>query len=450
MTVQLSSQAIALSSACRPTAVSGLAPIVLRAQNDPGKKRVRMWLLDFDDNQLQSGLNVRSRPHVSEPAPLQVWQTITLGIYKGVDDYRDAMDSAGIKMRDSAGEILSQPAFSYARLKTEVELALVSAFELGVEVETSLSDVYKRAKQIGLELCPAEVGPQLRLHYRNQPLGEPLNIAMEPIAASSGDPRILALVNFGSGLALMGVNGRCEFMVHRTSLFVFALPTKRPSTRDRMSSHFHTEFADALREVEVQDAATSTVRNMMVACRKLLEHQKAQRAYPVANLFGNWIVQTELTSGKRETGFEILDAINREIVAMIAREGSSGPFGELMTGRFRFDVLRTELLALCTAFSVAAGPIADENLWPKVRRQLLLAICEAPIRADARTTAQFIVQHPKANRVATAVSITRKPGGVWQGLSEFHFITELSQVAELSLLAAPLRLISQIVFDGSA
>ena len=222
MTVQFSSPAIALLSAYLPKAVSGLGPTLLRVQNDPGKEHVRMWF-DIDDARLQSGLNVK------EPAPLQVWQTITLGAYKGVDAYRDAMDSAGIKMRDSASEILGQPAFPYARVKTEVELALVSASELGVETESSLSDVYKRAKQIGLELCPAEVGPQLRLHYRNQPLGEPLNIAMEPIASSGGDPTILALVNFGSGLSLMGVSGRSEFMVLRTSRFVFSCRPSVPS-----------------------------------------------------------------------------------------------------------------------------------------------------------------------------------------------------------------------------
>ena len=158
--------------------------------------------------------------------PLQVWQTITLGTYKGVDAYRDVMDSAGIKIRDSANEILARPAFPYARVKTEVELALLSASELGVETESSLSDVYKRAKQVGLELCPAEVGPQLRLHYRNQPLGEALYIAMEPIAAYGGDPTILALVNFGSGLELMGVNWRPESMVLRSSRFVFVLPKR--------------------------------------------------------------------------------------------------------------------------------------------------------------------------------------------------------------------------------
>ena len=108
-----------------------------------------------------------------------------------------------------------------------MELALLSASELGVETKSSLSEVYKRAKQVGLELCPAEVGPQLRLHYRNQPLGEALvYIAMEPIAAYGGDPTILALVNFGSGLELMGVNRRPESMVLRSSRFVFVLPKR--------------------------------------------------------------------------------------------------------------------------------------------------------------------------------------------------------------------------------
>jgi len=170
-----------------------------------------------------SGLNV------NKPAHFQIWRRITLGTYKGVDAYRDALDSARIKIGVSADEILGRPAFPYAKMKTDVELAVLSAAELGVESdESSLSDVYERARQAGLELCPAEVAPQLRLEYRDQPLGEALNIAMEPVATDSGEPTILALVNFGTGLALIGSDGRSEFMVPRTWRFVFALPTHGP------------------------------------------------------------------------------------------------------------------------------------------------------------------------------------------------------------------------------
>jgi hypothetical protein len=168
-----------------------------------------------------SGLNV------NKPAHLQIWRTITLGTYKGVDAYRDALDLARIRIGDSADEILGRPAFPYAATKTDVELAVLSAADLGVESDqSSLAEVYKRARQAGLELCPAEVGPQLRLDYRNQPLGETLDIAMQPVATYRGDPTILTLVNWGTGLMLIGRDGRSESMLFRKSRFVFALPSK--------------------------------------------------------------------------------------------------------------------------------------------------------------------------------------------------------------------------------
>jgi hypothetical protein len=159
-------------------------------------------------------------------AHFQIWRTITLGSYRGVDAYRDALDMAKIKIGDSADEILGRPAFPYARTKTGVELAVLSAADLGAESDQpSLAEVYQRARQAGLELCPAEVGPQLRLDYRNQPLGEALDIAMEPVATYGGEPTILTLANWGTGLLLIGRDGRPESTVFRKSRFVFALPT---------------------------------------------------------------------------------------------------------------------------------------------------------------------------------------------------------------------------------
>lgn len=164
--------------------------------------------------------------NVDKPAHFQIWRTITLGSYRGVDAYRDGLDSAKIKIGDSADEILGRPAFPYAKTQTGVELAVLSAADLGVESDqASLAEVYQRARQAGLELCPAEVGPQLRLDYRNQPLGEALDIAMEPVATYGGEPTILTLANWGTGLLLIGRDGRAESTVFRKSRFVFALPT---------------------------------------------------------------------------------------------------------------------------------------------------------------------------------------------------------------------------------
>jgi hypothetical protein len=163
---------------------------------------------------------------ISTQARFQIWRTTTLGSYKGVNAYRDALDVAKIKIGNAADEILGRPAFSYVRGKTDLELTVVSAAELGVESESALAAVYNRARQLGLVLCPAEIGPQLRLDYRDQPVGEALDIAMEPVATYSGALTILALVNFGSGLALIGGDGRSDATVPRARRFVFALPAK--------------------------------------------------------------------------------------------------------------------------------------------------------------------------------------------------------------------------------
>src|SRR5262249_12040404 len=93
----------------------------------------------------------------SSQAPFRTWRTTTIGSYKGVNAYRDALDAAKIKIGDAADEILGRAAFPYAREKTVVELTVVSAAELGVESESSLADFYNRARQLGLMLCPAEV-----------------------------------------------------------------------------------------------------------------------------------------------------------------------------------------------------------------------------------------------------------------------------------------------------
>jgi len=169
---------------------------------------------------LSSGLDI------STQAPFRTWRTTTIGSYKGVNAYRDALDAAKIKIGDAADEILGRAAFPYAREKTVVELTVVSAAELGVESESSLADFYNRAEQLGLMLCPAEVAPQLRLEYRDQPFGETLIIAMEPVNTYSGEPTILSLVNWGTGLALLGGTGRSDFMVHPYLRFVFAFPER--------------------------------------------------------------------------------------------------------------------------------------------------------------------------------------------------------------------------------
>jgi hypothetical protein len=102
-----------------------------------------------------------------------------------------------------------------------VELVAVSAAELGFQTDTvPLADIYARAQQLGFGLAAAEVAPQLRLQYFDQPLGDFL-IAMEPIKTWKGDPIILTVANGGAGLTLIGRDGSADAQIPVSSRLLF-------------------------------------------------------------------------------------------------------------------------------------------------------------------------------------------------------------------------------------
>jgi hypothetical protein len=131
------------------------------------------------------------------------------------------LDAAGCGIGDQAEEILARPAFTVSATKTDVALIAVSAAELGFQTDTaSLADIYARAQQLGFGLAAAEVAPQLRLQYFDQPIGEFL-VGMEPIKTWKGEPVILTVANGGAGLALIGQDGRADAEIPVASRFLF-------------------------------------------------------------------------------------------------------------------------------------------------------------------------------------------------------------------------------------
>ena len=56
MTIQFSKQT--MPSKSLPKMGSGLVRRLVCARDDPGKARIRMWLIDLDDAQLQSSLGL--------------------------------------------------------------------------------------------------------------------------------------------------------------------------------------------------------------------------------------------------------------------------------------------------------------------------------------------------------------------------------------------------------
>lgn len=120
-----------------------------------------------------------------------VSKTIILG--RGpqtADEFYRELEVSGCKLDPLAEGIFKNHEFRVVPLATEFDLVFVSVAGLGFKGSMTRTRIYARAEELGLSLCHPEIGPQLRLQYLDQPKGEHLIIAMEPIYSSDGVPLV--------------------------------------------------------------------------------------------------------------------------------------------------------------------------------------------------------------------------------------------------------------------
>ena len=137
-----------------------------------------------------------------------IWKTIKLGTgLKTADDFRQVLKKAGCKIGNWGNDILGKSVFTASETEIEVDLVNVSVAELGFKDGATRRDIYERALELGLGLCHAEVSPQLRLQYKDQPMGEWLLIGMELISNSRGGLSVFNVGHDGDGFWLDGYGG---------------------------------------------------------------------------------------------------------------------------------------------------------------------------------------------------------------------------------------------------
>ncbi|MEI7462809.1 MAG: hypothetical protein WCK03_00235 [Candidatus Taylorbacteria bacterium] len=133
----------------------------------------------------------------------KTWKTIKLGTgLKTIEDFQRAFEEAGIYFGNMA-PFLRHPSFRVSDELTEVDLVKVSNEDLGYDYNTQhlqglelRSEIIRLALAQGLVVCPAEVGPQLRLQYRGN---DYILIGTEPLPCIHDDGR--------QGVAGMGIDG---------------------------------------------------------------------------------------------------------------------------------------------------------------------------------------------------------------------------------------------------
>lgn len=133
-----------------------------------------------------------------------VLMTIKLGTHKSVNDLIQSLKEGGYHLSESQFGGGTQDAIkgvSLATSETEVTLHTATVKELTGDDDSTISDTDEAILSHGYALCPAEVGPQLRLQYPTQPQNEILIMAMKPLVVS-GYQRLFRVCHDGGGLCL--------------------------------------------------------------------------------------------------------------------------------------------------------------------------------------------------------------------------------------------------------
>lgn len=177
---------------------------------------------------LRNRLTLKTAPSANRPPvtiqsalAVPVWRTVTVGTFANSFALLNALDAAGCSIGSLAEEVLARPDFTVANSRSDVQLFAVSVAELGFRTDTArLADIHARARQLGFGVAAAEIAPQLRLQFPDQPMGEFL-IGMEPIKTWAGKPVILTVANGGAGLVLVGRDGSADAEIPVATRFLF-------------------------------------------------------------------------------------------------------------------------------------------------------------------------------------------------------------------------------------
>lgn len=128
----------------------------------------------------------------------------------------EKLKEKNIYITDWAKDILHKTEFSE---KGEIyELVQFTVEQLGFPNGATTDEIYTKAKEIGLSLCPAEVVPHLRLVYKGK---DWKRIAMNQIPDHDGDPHVFDLRAAGAGLELGGSRARSGDGLFPDTRFVF-------------------------------------------------------------------------------------------------------------------------------------------------------------------------------------------------------------------------------------
>jgi hypothetical protein len=143
-------------------------------------------------------------------------RTVRLG---GVsrEELLSRLQAADILLNEAALTLFADTRFLTSAESSMVDTVELSVASLGFPEGATFAKLVERAAANGLQLCPLELGPHLRLQFTDQPegaVGQPVTqncappgsvtVASEPLAADDETPKGFYLRRIGGKLCLRG------------------------------------------------------------------------------------------------------------------------------------------------------------------------------------------------------------------------------------------------------
>lgn len=144
--------------------------------------------------------------YTSFPEGRIIKSTIEIGD-KTVKELERELKGGKIQVGSYAKSMMESKDFITTKKTESIDLIILKVRDLGLGEEPTTDQIYQKIQELGLELCPAEVGPQYRLQNIDQPLEESFSIGMKQISVSDsrpsdGRPNVFRLGRNEDGLLL--------------------------------------------------------------------------------------------------------------------------------------------------------------------------------------------------------------------------------------------------------
>ncbi|KKW10325.1 MAG: hypothetical protein UY50_C0038G0010 [Parcubacteria group bacterium GW2011_GWA2_49_9] len=179
---------------CRPDQIAhGVSEI---------NENTRAYLGEWNPAILKTVKNYPNITHLYESFPDKAIFLKTIETDPTIQSPKQAeakLKEQSICLSQYGNDLLNKTEFS--KQKETYKLARFTVEQLGFPDGATTEQIYKKAETLGLDLCPAEVGPHLRLSYEG---GEWMLIAMKQITDRDGNPSVFYLNRDGVALKLGG------------------------------------------------------------------------------------------------------------------------------------------------------------------------------------------------------------------------------------------------------